>query len=93
MSLQRINAFLLEEEIPTWALNLRRASNSGSDNPIVKFGFAAATFTWHRNPDQSSNSFYLGPLDINFPIGQLTLISGGTASGKSALLAALLGGQ
>jgi ABC-type cobalamin/Fe3+-siderophores transport system ATPase subunit len=37
--------------------------------------------------------FELGPLDITFPKGKLTLVSGATGSGKSALLAALLGGQ
>ena len=37
--------------------------------------------------------FVLGPLDVRFPKGLLSLISGPTGSGKSALLNALLGGK
>lgn len=86
--MQRIEEFLHESEVPKWASSL---TASYDDRHPDKIGFVAATFQWPSFPSQTSG-FELGPLDIIFPRGKLTLIAGATGSGKSALLAALLGG-
>lgn len=91
--MQRIEHFLDENEVPEWASSMK-TSESGS-HPVSehKIGFEKASFEWHGLPKAASSQsrFQLGPLDICFPKGKLTLVSGSTGSGKSALLAALLG--
>lgn len=90
VSMKRIDSFLLEPEVPEWASTLTAPITPLEQDMI---GFSQATFKWEENSDSDSSSrFSLGPLDIAFSKGQLTLISGPTGSGKSALLAALLGG-
>lgn len=90
VSMKRIDSFLVEPEVPDWASTLT-APVTRLEQDII--GFSQATFKWEEDSDNGSSSrFSLGPLDIAFPTGQLTLISGPTGSGKSALLAALLGG-
>lgn len=92
VSMQRIEAFLAEDEVPEWASTLT-ASEPAS--PVRDIGFSAATFEW-QTPSQSpsiTSRFQLGPLDVIFPEGKLTLISGATGSGKTAMLLALLGGR
>ncbi|KAF8921944.1 pleiotropic drug resistance ABC transporter [Mucidula mucida] len=90
VSMQRIEHFLDEEEVPEWASTLTAQSTpDGGDRSV---GFAEGTFRWQSVPKETStSSFELGPLALVFPKGQLSLISGATGSGKSALLAALLG--
>lgn len=96
--MQRIEHFLKEDEVPGWASTL---SGTTSD-PVIKrdideveIGFAEASFEWKEasSTDAVPARFHLGPLDIVFPSGKLTIVSGATGSGKSALLVALLGGQ
>ncbi|RDB29359.1 ATP-dependent bile acid permease [Hypsizygus marmoreus] len=90
VSMQRIEAFLDENEVPDWASTL---TTSEADNYKGEIGFSSASFEWPSLPKSSPSSarFTLGPLDIQFPKGKLTLVSGATGSGKSALLASLLG--
>ncbi|GLB35831.1 putative ABC transporter transmembrane region [Lyophyllum shimeji] len=90
VSMQRIEAFLNESEVPEWATTL---SAQAINYPDEEVGFSSATFEWPSPPRSSPSSarFELGPLDIKFPKGKLTLVTGATGSGKSALLAALLG--
>ncbi|KAM6498749.1 P-loop containing nucleoside triphosphate hydrolase protein, partial [Amanita muscaria] len=89
VSMQRIDKFLGEPEVPDWASTLATTVRSSNQDLI---GFVHATFTWESTDDKMTNlPFRLGPLDLIFPRGQLTLISGPTGSGKSAMLAALLG--
>lgn len=90
--MQRIEAFLAEDEVPKWASSLTASESGPAPHDI---GFAAATFQWQVPPQSPSVSarFELGPLDVLFPEGKLTLISGATGSGKTAMLLALLGGQ
>jgi len=89
--MQRIEEFLNENEVPDWASSL---TASREDRFAGEVGFSAATFEWPSVPKSPSPSrFQLGPLDVIFPKGELTLISGATGSGKTALLGALLGGQ
>lgn len=69
-----------------------------SASPGVKLeeiGFSDAVFEWNRPPNDSTEfpgAFRLGPLDFCFPLGRMSLITGATGSGKSAMLASLLGG-
>jgi ABC-type siderophore export system fused ATPase/permease subunit len=95
--MQRIEAFLKEEEVPEWASTLSEsavdpANNRDEDRPI---GFVNASFEWKEasSDDIAPARFHLGPLDVIFPPGNLSIVSGATGSGKTGLLVALLGGQ
>ncbi|KAI0775079.1 P-loop containing nucleoside triphosphate hydrolase protein [Trametes elegans] len=90
VSMQRIEKFLAEPEVPDWASSLKRKTESPSAHE-VEIGFENATFEWDVAPKETPARFTLGPLDIRFPPGKLSIVSGPTGSGKSALLVALLG--
>lgn len=92
--MQRIEDFLKEDEVPDWAstLSIDPVTKQGEE---VEIGFSDASFEW-KEPlctDAVPSRFHLGPLDIIFPVGKLTIVSGATSSGKSAFLVALLGGK
>lgn len=87
--MQRIEEFLREPEVPDWASSLKASEPTSSSAEIA---LENATFQWDVAPRSEPSRFALGPLDIKFPKDQLSLISGPTGSGKSALLNALLGG-
>jgi ABC-type multidrug transport system fused ATPase/permease subunit len=98
VSMRRIETFLSEDEVDVWACSLKR--DVIHTNPIDdgRIGFEKASFRWHTvnqsvgNADNSSTVvFGLHDLDIEFPVGKLSLVTGLTGSGKSSLLAALLG--
>jgi ABC-type siderophore export system fused ATPase/permease subunit len=91
--MQRIEEYLEEEEVPDWASSLKMTISSRT--PSDEICFRSSSFTWATSSGSASplTGFQLGPLDINFPKGKLTLVSGATGSGKSALLLALLGGK
>ncbi|CAL1717117.1 unnamed protein product [Somion occarium] len=92
VSMQRIEAFLNEPEVPDWASSLKSSDTSTARHPKdEKIGFVNATFEWDVAPRAEPSRFRLGPLDMEFPEGKMTLVSGATGSGKSALLAAILG--
>ncbi|KAG1834405.1 P-loop containing nucleoside triphosphate hydrolase protein [Suillus variegatus] len=94
VSMQRIEGLLAEQEVPEWALSLSTV-DTGSEADFSVIGFNNATFEWHgvHKESMTETHFQLGPLNIKFPKGQLSLISGATGAGKSAMLTALLGGQ
>jgi len=52
-----------------------------------------ATFTWsaETDADDVADRFSLRNVNLDFPLGELSIISGRTGSGKSLLLSALLG--
>lgn len=87
--MQRIEDFLNEEEVPEWASSLTAPYRN---KPFEDVGFSAATFEWPSGSISQGAQFVLGPLEVTFPKGKLSLVSGATGSGKSALLSALLGG-
>lgn len=89
--MQRIQKFLAEPEVPDWASSLKRSPQPTSDNE-AEIGFDNATFEWDVVPEDELSRFTLGPLDVRFSPGKLSLVSGPTGAGKSALLTALLGG-
>lgn len=97
VSMQRIEEFLKEDEVPDWASTL----SGTSVEPIIKrdeevdIGFSDASFEWKQasTSDAVPSRFNLGLLNTKFPAGKLTIVSGATGSGKSALLVALLGGR
>lgn len=97
VSMQRIQEFLKEDEVPDWASTLSTPVPDPSYLVDDKIGFSEASFEWENSLTSSvvplSVRFQLGPLDVVFPEGKLTIITGATGSGKSALLAALLGGK
>ena len=91
VSMQRIQKFLAEPEVPDWATSLKRDLTDPSLNE-AEIGFDDAAFEWDIAPNEQPARFALGPLNLRFPSGKLSLVSGPTGSGKSALLVALLGG-
>ncbi|KAJ2921432.1 hypothetical protein H1R20_g15658, partial [Candolleomyces eurysporus] len=96
VSMQRIEEFLKENEVPLWACSLERnvgSPETESTHDTADVGFKAATFEWESGSASSDAParFQLGPLDVVFPQGKLSIISGATGSGKSALLESLLG--
>ncbi|KIM28242.1 hypothetical protein M408DRAFT_329592 [Serendipita vermifera MAFF 305830] len=53
ISMQRINTFLREEEVPDWASSLKRANNppnheQSATEQAEKIGYENATLEWHR---------------------------------------------
>ncbi|KAG8696666.1 hypothetical protein FRC08_007008 [Ceratobasidium sp. 394] len=99
VSMQRIQTFLAEEEVEDWASAIKREDDlpDGTSTPS-KVGFENASFRWHYTSAQAESTvdaglpgFRLADITIDIPLGKLTLVTGVTGSGKSSLLAALLG--
>ncbi|GJJ76107.1 hypothetical protein EMPS_08466 [Entomortierella parvispora] len=100
VSAARIDRFLDEEEVLVYS-NTRPRKNLPSD-PII--GFKNATFSYagkteqdaanaaHENGDAvQGHHFELKDLNLEFPVGELSVITGPTGSGKTSLLLSLLG--
>ena len=59
-----------------------------------KIGFEHAEFWWqpkNQKDNSLSEGFVLRDIDVQFPVGELTVIGGPTGAGKSSLLLGLLG--
>lgn len=98
VSMQRIEAFLAEPEVDDWACSLKRDDLHSHATDDGRIGFEGASFRWHdagflpkQTEDLPTDLFDLHDLSIEFPVGKLSLVTGQTGSGKSSLLAALLG--
>lgn len=90
--MKRINEFLAESEVEDWACSLKSPSVNRPEGE-EEISFENASFEWDVAPRSEPSRFSLGPLNLRFPVGKLTIVSGATGSGKSALLSALLGGM
>lgn len=110
VSLDRITAFLDEQEIESKKGNFDDFDGDGDDHsdagtnvddgptgPVIGFQSAEFRFFGSDSPevatteDLSVNTFSLRNLNIDFPVGKLTLVCGPTAAGKTGLLLSLLG--
>ncbi|KAI7889871.1 P-loop containing nucleoside triphosphate hydrolase protein [Mucor mucedo] len=86
VSIKRIEKFLGEDEVELPVQRTTDASNNGT-----LLGFVDnATFSWDSHRD-SYNKPSVKNLNLNFPIGQLSIVCGPTGSGKTTLLCSLLG--
>jgi ABC-type multidrug transport system fused ATPase/permease subunit len=81
ISINRIQAYLESPEIDL---------KSAKDSPNIIFD--NATFAWPSDEEKEDGDerFVLRNVNIDFPKGELSVISGKTGSGKSMLLAAIL---
>lgn len=95
VSMQRIERYLEEEEVPEWVSAFSTSTASSRPDSDGTIGFSDATFEWQALPKStpSEEGFQLRNMNFLFPPGKISLVSGQTGSGKSALLAALLGGK
>jgi len=95
VSLDRVDKYLNEEETGKYD---QLQESSSSDGP-AKIGIEKATLTWgttkpktQTSPNtDSADAFRLINIDVEFPVGKLSIIAGATGSGKTSLLMALLG--
>ncbi|KAK9376594.1 uncharacterized protein V1513DRAFT_483259 [Lipomyces chichibuensis] len=84
VSLDRIHRFMDEETTDKYE---QLSVSRGPDSPYI--GFENATLTWGAN--ENSQKFGLRNLNIDFKIGEITLVIGPTGAGKTSLLMGLLG--
>lgn len=92
VSIKRIDAFLIEPETTKWD----QQEAAPADAPTI--GFVNATCSYDlilASPDASIHSkdalpFSLVDLNLDFPLGELSLIIGPVGSGKSTMLLSLL---
>ncbi|CAI2178694.1 732_t:CDS:10 [Funneliformis geosporum] len=84
ISIKRIENFLNSKEIQSNESNMNNYS-------LTTIGFKNASVTWNEyNNELSSNEFIMKDLNIEFPVGKLSVIYGHTGSGKTLLLMSLL---
>ncbi|CAG8606010.1 17882_t:CDS:10 [Rhizophagus irregularis] len=84
VSIRRIETFLNSGEIESQFVKTN----------TLKIGFGNASVAWNKygeDDELSSNEFVMKDLNIEFPIGKLSIVCGPTGSGKTLLLMSLLG--
>ncbi|CAG8509389.1 30259_t:CDS:2, partial [Racocetra persica] len=82
ISIRRIEKFLNEDEINIPPEN---------DYPFMKsITFEKATISWNKIKE-NSGEFIMQDLNLEFPVGELSIIGGPTGSGKTLLLMSILG--
>ncbi|KAH8929584.1 hypothetical protein BT69DRAFT_1328618 [Atractiella rhizophila] len=100
-SVKRVQDYLVEEEVPDWVTAFKGVMDN-SPTKVERIGFEDASFEYARaekmekavdgeHEERDAETFMLHNLDVDFPLGKLSLITGATGSGKSSLLLALLG--
>lgn len=91
VSLDRVAAFLAEEE--TMKYQILSSKLQTADGPRI--GFVHGTFSWASQREMLDNpqnqAFQIRNLEVEFPVGELSVITGPTGSGKTSMLMALLG--
>lgn len=99
VSVRRLEAFLSEEEVEDAMSSLKaRANNANQHRSTSEVGRAPLRvlnghFSWINPAEVKANQkpFSLVDINLSFPTDGLSVIVGPTASGKSSMLAALLG--
>lgn len=81
VSIERIEKYLGAPEI----------SANTNDAPNVSFEKASIAWPSNEEKEDGDERYVLRNLDISFPEGELSVVSGKTGTGKSLLLAAILG--
>ncbi|KAF8943963.1 hypothetical protein BGZ47_004806 [Haplosporangium gracile] len=102
VSAARIDRFLDEEEVLVYANAAAKPRKNLPTDPII--GFKNATFSYAGKAEQDAanaahedgeilngHHFELKDLNLEFPVGELSVITGPTGSGKTSLLLSLLG--
>jgi ABC-type multidrug transport system fused ATPase/permease subunit len=95
VSLDRVDKYLNEEETGKYD-QLRdssadRPSQIGLENATLTWGTTTPTPQAASSSDSGADAFRLINVNVNFPVGRLSIIAGPTGSGKTSLLMALLG--
>ncbi|CAK5270991.1 unnamed protein product [Mycena citricolor] len=91
VGLNRIADYLEEEEVSDQVSSLKRdvvVPSTGADGGL---GLDRATLHWNGGSSDAQQRFALHDVSVVFPEGKLSVVTGPTASGKSALLMALMG--
>ncbi|KAF2814641.1 ATP-dependent bile acid permease [Mytilinidion resinicola] len=83
-----INAWISLERIERY-LNAPEKTNNTVNGDCISF--SNASVAWPSDKDVDDQTFILKNINISFPANELSVISGKTGSGKSLLLAAILG--
>ncbi|KAJ2999430.1 hypothetical protein HDV02_002915 [Globomyces sp. JEL0801] len=98
VSLDRVESFLKETDIAKYSEKEKETDNDeelSDSNTIggseITLGFRNAEFSYYGTSGENEEPFTLRDMNVDFPIGGLTVICGPTGSGKSSLLLALLG--
>lgn len=87
-SVCRIQDFLNEPETHKYT----QVSTPGPSDPAIGFHDALFAYPGEEGPGpDSAQSFRLGELDLSFPKGELSLVTGPVGSGKTTLILSLLG--
>ncbi|ORY32179.1 ABC transporter type 1, transmembrane domain-containing protein [Naematelia encephala] len=88
VSCNRIQDYLDEPD----TLKYSQLSTPGPDDPSVGFSGAVVSYLTSEDINEAEfEPFQLGELDLSFPVGQLSVITGPVGSGKTTLILALLG--
>ncbi|KAG5940992.1 hypothetical protein E4U53_007510 [Claviceps sorghi] len=91
VSIDRVEEFLGEAETEKYA---QLGQDNTDENGVKRIGFDKATLIWGGRDtvaEDGSRAFRLMDLNLDFQIGKLNIIAGGTGSGKSSMLMGLLG--
>ncbi|KAI8607429.1 ABC transporter type 1, transmembrane domain-containing protein, partial [Chytriomyces sp. MP71] len=84
VALGRISDFLNQSELEQYPVR-----PIGQDEGVL--GFKNATLAWILSGEGENGGFQLRNLDLSFPTGAVSIISGATGSGKSSLIHGILG--
>lgn len=91
VSLSRIEMFLAEKELDEYIVS----TNAPATQSDIAVQFKDSSFSWPGSGSEQCSSvrtsLALRKIMVEFPKGKLSVISGPTGSGKSSLLAAILG--
>ncbi|KAG5981015.1 hypothetical protein E4U55_003408 [Claviceps digitariae] len=91
VSIDRVEEFLGEAETEKYE---QLGQDNTDEDGVKRIGFRKATLIWGGKDtiaEDGSRAFRLMDLNLDFQIGKLNIIAGGTGSGKSSMLMGLLG--